>query len=1094
MNSIATGIMGMLLGIFLLSSSAHSLVFEIPMGDPTIITDTYISNQRGVLDRTGLDSNYGDANSLWLHCNPNSTRFASNRALIKLDLNSLPQGQPLLGAFLSLYDYQHTAFTVNVFEKISVHEMLSDWDLNATILTKNGTDAWASRGGDFNSTELDYVPLGMPNEWKSWDVTNTISSYLSSGTNYGWIVRGKTDSISGSCTGHDLKFYSSRHSDPAFRPKLTLVFGSSQSELDSVKQNLGIIDKAQKIADRQLNELRAIKIISSQIPVEQPNSGFAPESGIYIFQPNWYASNSFLDLGTTWPMPQDLLQGFGVDPLPDQSTALMVFSGIIANRSVKIPLAISAGLAPIFSHSNYSAVLGQGPVVDSTDPNYYLIEKISDYHYRFFFDDGFHYEGVAPPEASLYEKLPYYNDGSFDFYALPGQATDMDGFCSPDETIDSSPVDCFYVKMVLRSQMPKIVSGIIAELSSLPPRWESIPGQEVTQGNPFSQIDLWNYALGPTGNPADLAYSITGQTNPDLTNCALASNRYLDCTTPITSGGSTITVQASNPNGFDQTSFDLQSLALPNDPPYWNAIPNQSVTIGSPFSQIDLWNYAGDAQDLPSAMLYEIISQTNPGLTNCAIDSNRYVNCTVPSTTGDSNVVVRVIDTGSLSADTNFLLTSNPIPNFSPEALDVNVSPSSPIDSNDLYCNYTYFDAESDPESGTTFSWYENSLELSGQSSQILSNSLTVIGSQYYCKVFPQASSGTQNYQWFQSANTVTVLADPVHDISLSNLSFSTDPLWINYSNGISVLVSNVGNRDETVTLRFKVDSIEQSTQTFALAADTNEIRTFYWNPSVPSTTVPYNIKLSADMVPEETNIADNEVNADINVLDSTDGSKFIIGGQPPGTVPEQTPFDVNAKIWNNTSQPMYNIPVTISVEPGSSFLINEPATKIIPVIAPNSTYVVPWNISSTSQIGWQYFRVTSINSTEVDNFYVKSYADVIGVGGLAPNTPINTPFIATGRVGNGSDVPLHNVLVTISIVGDLTFQDTNYTKIIPTISPHSYSDATWNLKTNGSTGFQEFDVNSFGIVDIGYVYVTSSLAPRNLPFSNAKLKVLSNA
>ena len=116
--------------------------------------------------------------------------------------------------------------------------------------------------------------------------------------------------------------------------------------------------------------------------------------------------------------------------------------------------------------------------------------------------------------------------------------------------------------------------------------------------------------------------------------------------------------------------------------------------------------------------------------------------------------------------------------------------------------------------------------------------------------------------------------------MALSNLSFSTDPLWINWDNNVIVQVSNNGTVAESITLHLKANEVEQSSQTFSLASGASVAKTFTWNPS---TIGARSMKVVADAVTGETDLGNNSVGQSVDVLDSTDGTKFAVTIQNAG-------------------------------------------------------------------------------------------------------------------------------------------------------------------------------------------------------------------
>ncbi|MFH1631134.1 MAG: PGF-pre-PGF domain-containing protein [Candidatus Aenigmatarchaeota archaeon] len=76
--------------------------------------------------------------------------------------------------------------------------------------------------------------------------------------------------------------------------------------------------------------------------------------------------------------------------------------------------------------------------------------------------------------------------------------------------------------------------------------------------------------------------------------------------------------------------------------------------------------------------------------------------------------------------------------NNAPVATDVVISPSEPDINSDLTCTYTFTDADSDAESGSTFKWYKNGIEQSGLDTKAISYEKTLAGEAWKCEVTPK--------------------------------------------------------------------------------------------------------------------------------------------------------------------------------------------------------------------------------------------------------------------------------------------------------------------------------------------------------------------
>jgi len=96
--------------------------------------------------------------------------------------------------------------------------------------------------------------------------------------------------------------------------------------------------------------------------------------------------------------------------------------------------------------------------------------------------------------------------------------------------------------------------------------------------------------------------------------------------------------------------------------PDLDPLPNQVTDEDVPLDNaIDLWAYASDDIDTDDLLQFSIVSNTNPD-TGVSIDSNRYIDINpAKDFSGSSDVVIKVIDTGGLSAQRQFKVTVNPV-------------------------------------------------------------------------------------------------------------------------------------------------------------------------------------------------------------------------------------------------------------------------------------------------------------------------------------------------------------------------------------------------------------------------------------------------
>jgi C1A family cysteine protease len=100
------------------------------------------------------------------------------------------------------------------------------------------------------------------------------------------------------------------------------------------------------------------------------------------------------------------------------------------------------------------------------------------------------------------------------------------------------------------------------------------------------------------------------------------------------------------------------------EPPTISGIPDQNTDedTAPPDNWIDLWNYTNDPDNATNELIFTIITETNNALIDCSIDSNRYIDCSVPAAdqSGSSDVTVEVSDGEFADTDT-FTVTVNPV-------------------------------------------------------------------------------------------------------------------------------------------------------------------------------------------------------------------------------------------------------------------------------------------------------------------------------------------------------------------------------------------------------------------------------------------------
>ncbi len=98
--------------------------------------------------------------------------------------------------------------------------------------------------------------------------------------------------------------------------------------------------------------------------------------------------------------------------------------------------------------------------------------------------------------------------------------------------------------------------------------------------------------------------------------------------------------------------------------PSINGIPDLTFEEGEfpKDNLIDLWNYASDSDTADANLRFRIVSQSNENLIRCSIDSNRYVDFSMPNGHGSSDITIEVSD-GEYTDRDSFRIRVNRIAN-----------------------------------------------------------------------------------------------------------------------------------------------------------------------------------------------------------------------------------------------------------------------------------------------------------------------------------------------------------------------------------------------------------------------------------------------
>lgn len=174
--------------------------------DPTAGKDTY-------LNAGNTTGNYGTTTDLYV-----GLPSGINRSILQFDLSTIPVQSGIASATFAAYVEFY-----NANRSTNIHRITAPWtETGATWASRDGTNAWANAGGDYDATvEASFTPSAA-GTWNNWTITSLVDAWVrGTKANYGLLVKWADES-----TGNvGNSYYSSDYTtDPTLRPKLTVTY------------------------------------------------------------------------------------------------------------------------------------------------------------------------------------------------------------------------------------------------------------------------------------------------------------------------------------------------------------------------------------------------------------------------------------------------------------------------------------------------------------------------------------------------------------------------------------------------------------------------------------------------------------------------------------------------------------------------------------------------------------------------------------------------------------------------------------------------------------------------------------------------------
>lgn len=223
---------------------------------PAMGKDTYITN---------FSSNDGRNYGTDAEMNVGSYNGDQFRSLVQFDLPD--ENVEIKSATLSLYEVTNIGLNTH----ISVRPLVYHWDeglsagLTATNWThRTDTTTWVSPGGDYSTLKESNRHCGLSDVWFTWNVTKIVQNWVdSSWENHGFLLMPHEYTLA----SEFMRFYTSDHSDPNLRPKLTLTY-----------ENIGIPDQEYMVNSGAKNidlKGKGLKTVENE-PLEPTSNNVIP--------------------------------------------------------------------------------------------------------------------------------------------------------------------------------------------------------------------------------------------------------------------------------------------------------------------------------------------------------------------------------------------------------------------------------------------------------------------------------------------------------------------------------------------------------------------------------------------------------------------------------------------------------------------------------------------------------------------------------------------------------------------------------------------------------------------------------------------------
>jgi len=199
------------------------LLAFLPVGVVAVTTTIQPSSKDSQILSDWPDTNYGS--DTWM-CVCNLAR----RSLVQFDLSSIPSGSKISSATLKIY-YGFWATNNPSGRTYWAYRVTQSWTEGGVTWNKHdGTNNWATQGGDYTTTDGDSATVpGSSDSWMMWNATAIVKAWIEDDEpNYGFLIR---DGDETGATTYFAYFRTREFTDPDLHPILTINHTRALREL-----------------------------------------------------------------------------------------------------------------------------------------------------------------------------------------------------------------------------------------------------------------------------------------------------------------------------------------------------------------------------------------------------------------------------------------------------------------------------------------------------------------------------------------------------------------------------------------------------------------------------------------------------------------------------------------------------------------------------------------------------------------------------------------------------------------------------------------------------------------------------------------------